>query len=194
MVYLTGILGAITLALAIYTGYLWRSTSKLVKGAEDTSKKDLRAYVSLEHIFFHRKTIAYVDPSISLIPKEYEVTDPDDLRIRIRNNGRTPAHQMTIRCECGINPPQPSKPHDFSGPLVDEQMLHPSQVYSSAIPQDPQFALSKVGFYVIGRMIYHDIYGDWWITDFCHLHQGEGRFTPYGDHNRERGPFKNRPD
>src|SRR5208283_6063648 len=41
-----------TLALAIFTFFLWRSTYKLVKDAKDTSKRDLRAYVGTEDIFF----------------------------------------------------------------------------------------------------------------------------------------------
>ena len=48
LVYLTAALAITTLALAAFTALLWKSTGNLVKGAEDTAKRQLRAYVWIE--------------------------------------------------------------------------------------------------------------------------------------------------
>ncbi len=42
----------VTFALALYTYWLWDSTSELVREAADTARKELRAYVALDDIYF----------------------------------------------------------------------------------------------------------------------------------------------
>ena len=44
-----------------------------------------------------------------------------------------------------------------------------------------------------GRLVYHDIYGAWWVTKFCYRYEGDGGFVPHGDYNNEEGPFEKQP-
>ena len=57
-----------TFLLFVVTGLLWWSTRRLVKGAEDTAQRQLRAYVSIEHA-----------------------------QITGINNGETPTAQLTVK-------------------------------------------------------------------------------------------------
>lgn len=186
----------VTSALVYYTKRLWASTSHLVGDAKDSSQKDLRAYIAIEDIFFSRtiETVIKFLQSGDSVREHCEVTDERDLRIRVRNHGRTPAHQMTIKCDCLLHPPGPD-PHEFSGLLVAEQMLHPQQVYAAKVPfGDLPISAQTANFYVVGRATYRDIHNAWWITDFSYWYKGERVFAPHGEHNRERGPFQKCPN
>jgi hypothetical protein len=68
-----------TIILGIATWLLWRATQSLVKGAEKTAERQLRAYVFLENAFF-------------------ETTGADTwaMSYRIKNFGQTPAHKVKV--------------------------------------------------------------------------------------------------
>jgi hypothetical protein len=170
----TGLLFFATLAL-------WLSTRDLVNDAKDTAKRQLRAYVSIEKIFFKKSSASPL------------ASTTDKLNIIVKNYGQSPAYRMTIRCEPSFNSNQPGKNFEFSELLVDEQMLHPSQDFTVLVKKDPAFGFQAANFYVFGRMVYHDIHGEWWITDVCYRYR-KGRFMPHGDQNYERGPYKDCPE
>ena len=66
-----------TIILGIATGLLWRATRSLVRGAENTAERQLRAYVSVGAPTFGK-------------------ADPDSISIVIENGGETPAHQVMV--------------------------------------------------------------------------------------------------
>lgn len=165
-------LAVLTALIVVFNAGLWAATRRLVKGAEETSRKELRAYVATDDVFFVSSEIA------------------TQLKITIKNYGHTPAHRMTIHCECSFNIHDPRHKHGIAELLEAEQMLHPGQHLSFPIPTVNEFSPHTSRFYVIGYIAYSDIYSNWWITDFCYRYEGDGRFTPHGDQNRERGPSK----
>jgi hypothetical protein len=69
--------------LAIATWMLWYATARLVKGADRTAERQLRAYVFVE------KT-------------NFQSTGPQgwDIRYRIKNFGHTPAHDCPAHQHC----------------------------------------------------------------------------------------------
>src|SRR5437879_12201204 len=83
------LLALLNALLVLYTARLWHATRTLVLGAEDTAKRQLRAYISLEHIFF-------IESGLTNTGMSYLSGDDYSVKIRIRNHGQTPAHQMTI--------------------------------------------------------------------------------------------------
>ena len=81
----------------------------------------------------------------------------------------------------------------YDAPVVDGQLLHPVQAYTVALAAAPLYRIGKPGFFTYGRIVYHDIYNDWWVTKFCFRYEGDGSFIPHGDYNNEEGPFDKRP-
>jgi hypothetical protein len=77
--YSGALLVAFTALLALATGFLWLATRDLVKGAEETAKKQLRAYV----IPFKGDV------------QRFGISEPPKASVRIRNAGQTPAYRMT---------------------------------------------------------------------------------------------------
>jgi hypothetical protein len=75
----TVVLAVVTTFLASYTYKLWRSTSKLVEGADKTARSQLRAYVS---------TRAKIVRAV--------VGEPLRLEVDFENHGQTPAHELRI--------------------------------------------------------------------------------------------------
>lgn len=80
-------LAVVTTALAVFTWKLWRSTGQLVSGAEDTAKRELRAYVALKEV-------------------NIKANQPNTLpmgEMVIRNFGRTPAYRLSISAELAFD-------------------------------------------------------------------------------------------
>lgn len=172
---------------------LWWSTRSLVLGAEETSRKELRAYVATDDIFFD--SYESISPLSARFGGPSTITKhTNQLKIAIKNYGRTPAHRLTIRCECSFNIHDLRYKHGITELLEAEQMLHPSQCLNFSIPTVGEFQAITSRFYVIGNIHYCDIYNQWWVTEFCYRYEGDGRFTPYGNQNCESGPFKQSPD
>src|SRR5258706_6905725 len=73
-------IAAFTVILAFATAFLWGATRQLVKGADDTAKRQLRAYVFVDSV-----NVANV----------VEGSGPPESRVIIKNFGQTPAYQVT---------------------------------------------------------------------------------------------------
>jgi hypothetical protein len=171
----TAILAITTIVIAVFTIYLYQI-------GKDTARKELRAYIALEQIYF-------IDPVNPLAP-----------RIKVKNYGQTPAYAMEIWT--GI-PPRPMGvlPEGFDypyntlntdKPLVSAQMLHPEQSFERGAAFSRPFIPTEQ-FHIYGRVTYRDIYNRWWATRFCYLHERNGQFAPNGEYNGEDGPYKERP-
>ena len=167
----------VALGLVLYTSRLWKATSGLLKTTADTGKKELRAYVALDEIFF----------------EEAAENAPGIHKLRIRNYGQTPAYRMSIWCERASHLPKEGVTPYYDTPIVDGQLLHPVQAYTVALAAAPLYRIGKPGFFTYGRVVYHDIYGEWWVTKFCYRYEGDGSFVPHGEYNNEEGPFDKRP-
>lgn len=185
----TGFLVFVTGVLAFFTLKLWRSTRKLVRGADKTSRKELRAYVALEAIYPR-------DPRMPL--------SEHSLKVRVRNFGSTPAHHMTIWFkfieeippEIGFDPI-----YSANDKVSEPQMLNPRQEFNRVVTKNFVFfgELNKARGddmgenYVYGRVIYKDIFDDWWGTCFCFEYEGGALFRHHGDYNKEESYGKTRP-
>lgn len=173
----TWLLALVSLALAVYTARLWKATSALLKDGRDISRKELRAYAALDEIFF----------------SEASESAPGVHKLRIRNYGQTPAYHMSIWCERASHLPEGGVNPFYDSPIIDGQLLHPVQAYTVGLAAAPLYRIGRPGFFTYGRIIYHDIYQQWWVTRFCFRYEGEGSFVPHGNYNDEEGPFEKRP-
>lgn len=165
------------LALAIYTARLWKATSVLLREVKDTTRKELRSYVALDDVFFSEAADGAAGVQ----------------KLRIRNFGQTPAARISIWCERASHLPQDGVKPFYDAPVVDGHLLHPVQAYTLDLSAAPLYRLGKPGFYTYGRIVYQDIYGQWWVTRFCHRYEGDGNFVPHGAYNNEEGPFETAP-
>jgi hypothetical protein len=165
------------LVLAIYTARLWNATSALLRDVKDTTRKELRSYVALDDIFFSEAADGAAGVQ----------------KLRIRNFGQTPAARISIWCERASHLPQDGVQPFYDAPVVDGHLLHPVQAFTLDLSAAPLYRLGKPGFYTYGRIVYQDIYGQWWVTRFCHRYEGDGNFVPHGDYNSEEGPFETAP-
>lgn len=172
-----------TCLLFFATLALWWSTRGLVKGAENTAEKQLRAYVALDDIRFPRGE--ELNPPMPGVPITWT-----SFILRPKNYGQTPAHDMTIWKQLVQEEP---KIYDHQRLLVDEQMLHPTQGYSVdvRIPEGYD-STSFAGWFVYGRFIYRDVFKRWWVTKFCYQCAGPNGFVPVGPYNKEEGPHKSK--
>ena len=164
IVYLTGTLAAITLALAFYTGLLWRSTSKLVIEAKDTAQRELRAYLCIEaiHYFSHLDTT-----NNSILWSIHPVW---------KNGGRTPPKSLMLNVNsCVTDKPIPD---DFDFPAASGETINMLVGANSIIRASQIFItgndLAEVRkgtkfFYIWGWAKYRDIFDNTpeRITRFC---------------------------
>ncbi len=141
-------LAFITMGLAYFTLELWRSTGNLVKGAEDTAKKQLRAYIGIQ------------DQIIRRVPDgRYQAV------ITIVNSGRTPAHNVRRILKVGVFDAEHTD-FDTSG-LIGQMPMAPNSQYvmrkivDELKPDDiPKINNPESGIHVFmwGRIEYKDIY------------------------------------
>ena len=105
----TAVLAIATIALMVFTGKLWRATNRLVKGADDTARRQLRAYVTVD-----KAQIAGLGDG--QVPVAHLI---------IKNAGQTPAYKLTgIGCiATGISWETLLPPSTQNGPL---EMTHSS--------------------------------------------------------------------
>jgi hypothetical protein len=68
----------VTAILVIVTGFLWQATRNLVRGAEETAERQLRAYVSVS----------------SAEVRKFGTAQPLEARVVVRNSGQTPAYKL----------------------------------------------------------------------------------------------------
>ena len=47
--------------------------------------------------------------------------------------------------------------------------------------------------YIFGKVVYRDIFDNWWGTCFCYEYEGGALFRPHGDYNKEENYGKKSP-
>jgi hypothetical protein len=169
IVYITGALAVITLALALYTAKLWRSTGKLVRGSEDTARRQLRAYVSI-----NPKSMGF-----SLVKPLSLSEQPVLMRCLIKNHGQTPANKINHRFDIAVFP-EPL-PNEFKFPEASRIHggvnigLAPSIEMSSNFERPEPLTAEEIAkietgsyrLYLWGITKYRDAFDRDWQTKFC---------------------------
>jgi hypothetical protein len=168
-----GVLVIATVLLAIYTYRLWDSTAKLVTGADETAKRELRAYVSV--------TPANLAASLApgAIPK---------LMIGLQNHGQTPAYDVSQQFLWGTYPvsehdrlpfPISAKQRGYLSTLIldpgAQRNSYPtgvaptSEADSAMILAGVNATGESVRFYCMGYIFYRDAFGTEHNRQFCYF-------------------------
>jgi hypothetical protein len=144
----TGILTVATSTLAWFTYWLWRATTKLVVGAEEIAKKELRAYVGIDALNFEIEKLSVYETQAS---DNGDTTVFNNLILAtMKNYGRTPAYDVQIFVNlCSLTVPDgygsAKLPMGFAYPDVDlDKASGINRVISKQILQPGQSAISKV--------------------------------------------------
>ncbi len=173
-------IAAFTIILGIATAALYQATRDLVKGDEDTAKRQLRAYVAVK-----------IGPVTNFGPDtEAQIT------IAFQNYGQTPA--IDLRANCILFPRQyPLREKEDLTIPVDQKLiqvtkegrgvtLHPRDVYfGSVLKREINQGVYQgiksgeiIRLYAFGQVDYKDIFGVLHWTHFCYSFHGEGPTIP----------------
>jgi hypothetical protein len=167
------LVAAFTALLFFATVALWVSTRNLVRGAEKTAERQLRAYVFA--------TAARV--------RHFAINEPVEIEVLIRNTGQTPAygvyHCMSIAMS---NPPLRLDELDFSD--APKGAMGPAEVSSSFAHFGPDYKLpegsfravrsEKAALWVYGEIRYEDAFGKPRWTKFRFIYTGNTVTDPPG--------------
>lgn len=160
LIKLTGALVGVTLLLVVVTGFLWSTTKRLVQGAEDTAKRQLRAYISAEPTAARDAEGKAIDNVVA---------------VYFKNTGQTPARkfkQWTV-CKFDKFPRETGfdeRPQDIT---YSETIIHPDGD-RWIIPTLPDMtdkiktslASGKYAIYIFGEGTYEDVFGAPHVTTF----------------------------
>jgi hypothetical protein len=166
-------------AVAVWQGVHLKRT---VSSAEANAKRQLRAYVCIEDVFFDW-----------LLRGNPQSGYTHDLRLRFKNYGATPAILASVRWKRSTEAALVN--NDAESLLEFGQMiLPPSARFARPLGSAPGLG-HKDRFFVYGRFSYGDIFQMWHTVRFCYVHHwtepsrpeavGTSVFTPYGEYNYE---------
>ena len=159
------VIAIFTVVLGFATWLLWRSTDRLVRGAEETAERQLRAH-------------------ISVAPKDLHFLQQDApafATFAIKNNGLTPASDMRyVAALERLEFPLPENQGDLVAPIIGQRLprqpVHPgAEVIGEAIDvigmnkKDFEEIFSGIGhpLFIFGMVIYNDVFGIERRTKFC---------------------------
>lgn len=200
-----------TFVLVVFTGLLgfatvrlWFVTKELVRGADDTAKRQLRAYVGPDGFEFDIRSI-----EDGYVPKAPYASDlfTDFTNITCKNFGQTPASNVTVFCAVasitpflGRLPPgydfdaKLHPPGDDSSNIIARAYLNRGQTDVSSVNlADPRIVWSArkrtSTLFIFGRIYYVDAFGTQWSTKFCSSwepwHPSGPRFVASDEYNGE---------
>jgi hypothetical protein len=148
-----------TVLLAIATIGLWRSTQKLVVGADQTARLELRAYVNVSDVAQER--LPFKDTVV--------------VSVHFTNFGRTPAYK--VECWAGVQYQDP--PGDGHAPVGNELLQGPWTLGANAVmtqgaetPKPVPIELERrilegnAAIVVFGQVRYEDVFGAQHETKF----------------------------
>lgn len=154
-----------TVFLFFATYLLWRATRDLVRGAEKTAERQLRAYVLVEKV-------TIIDFAKNKQPRIHAV---------MRNTGQTPAFKLHFAANATLLPYPATSPFVFNWPSKRiYSVIGPGAATTITIAprlvlteQDIADVLEKrTAIYVYGRIEYEDAFGrDQW-SEFRVIHGG----------------------
>lgn len=165
----TVIIAAFTTILGFSTVFLWRATRRLVLGAEDTARRQLRPYV-------------FLDPQKEMTFVRHPSTDHTvEIEIHVKNLGLTPAHDVVGISWVALERWPLPEGFSFEGPMIEDHPVTRSVIppngtahyhTGSARPMTPaEMAAIDSGelrLYVYGHIHYTDSFGRPHWTNFCH--------------------------
>lgn len=204
------LLALFTALLFFATVRLYVATRNLVTGAEDTAKRQLRAYVGIDDIRIESTTAE--DPkfrgrrhceraaAIGFVHRDFIV-------LNVKNFGQTPAYDVTCFSHLAWTRFPQRLPDGYlyerdvdvvsTAPVrstLSRYMLESAKTHATrTIIFDPRPIKAarrrRFNLYVYGRIYYRDIYNCWWRTKFCYswepMHPSGPRFIPYENYNEE---------
>jgi hypothetical protein len=154
------IIAVFTIVLALFTVRLAIATDKLVAGADDTAKRQLRAYILVDEA-----NIGNFGPGAK-----------PQVKITLRNFGQTPAYDVRQWSSLGVDhyPPRLDVPKCEWGKEMAKCPIGPNGILFSIPPNNrpllpDDFTAIKGGgkaIYVIGGVRYSDAFGKDQATDF----------------------------
>ena len=132
---------------------LWVATKRLVQGADDTARRQLRAYVGLEKI-----SITFVGSPPNAVA-----------RIEYKNFGKTPAYKIACRLYLASRPnpllaPMDIRASDSLG-LLDlmpnhQNLSHPDLLLDYFADPLDAIRRQEVAVYLLGEVVYLDSFGN----------------------------------
>lgn len=155
-------LAFVTFGLAVFTYFLWRTTSQLVRDAKDASKKELRAYISVQ-----AGTAKFQDSAFM-----FESTPV------MKNTGKTPAYKVSFKSASAIH--RVGLPENFQFPLLEpaygdatlgaEQTFEMPKTVAHLVDEQkiaPIMAATDEALYTGGTITYEDVFGCPHETEYC---------------------------
>jgi len=177
----------VTAILAWFTFRLWRATGKLVTEAQETAKRQLRAYVTFKGTHFNTGRSGNQTTFIA--------------NGLITNYGQTPAYDITATGGLAIGPaelgtdaeimtlPEPTQVGGILGPKADTSLYQPALSVTPAEVAEVRAGTAKKLYY-LGVLTYRDSFGDRWrlrYRFFVHFDaSGVTAFLATADHNDEQ--------
>ena len=163
-----------TAVLAFATFLLWHATRSLVKSAEETARKQLRAYLMIPNVTT-KDSIAAVE-IVATIP--------------ITNFGQTPAHacKFWIDYAVGEYPLKTKLQKDALSVSSSVGVVAPTSTFSAviAIPRNETPVRENTTLYIFGNVEYFDVFNNKRSTEFRFYKQtpwNEGEWLIHEDGN-----------
>jgi hypothetical protein len=167
LTYSTIFLSAVTFFLALFTAFLWSSTSKLVRGAKDTAERELRAYVCVES---------------STGAEAAEDRRWPTFKIEVKNFGKTPAFDVVTWIGVGIQEypltsefPEPPDEEPQSKTILGPECKTTLIGIFRRTPNTSEIEAINSGMgaiYIQGRIEYKDAFDKSRFTTFCLVWRG----------------------
>lgn len=168
-----------TALLFIATMALWWATQRLVRGADRTAERQLRAYLGLDKMGFRNDSYF----------AQYEVG--------IRNFGTTPANNVRIRLDSDLRDAADDRPFTIGSDFQSYGPLSPTQVTVALVDEDREFDTEEWAsiyngsriLYLFGEVLYDDCFNRTrslkfrLMTEarFGSAKRGQLKFCPYGN-------------
>jgi hypothetical protein len=168
------LVAAFTALLFFATLALWWSTRRLVRGAQETAQRQLRAYV-----FVESASITHVDNNEGV----------PEVVVTVRNFGQTPAYKLA-NLTCLALCPHPAPPHitaameqDMLADITASTDMGPGHFQQAPVSTNlgrpfteeemQGLASGKYVIYVYGRVRYVDAFGNKQLTKYRFMTGGE---------------------
>ncbi|MGO8952085.1 MAG: hypothetical protein ACLPWS_02810 [Rhodomicrobium sp.] len=200
-----------TVVLGLFTVSLATSTNKMARAAENTERRQLRAYVGMHEIETELPNLHQLNYEIpDNIPPGF--IHQDFVTATIKNFGQTPAQDvMTVVNWQPIIPFGAWLPDDFGyrdqdtlntiasagRSVVDRDSTHFSTVNLNTLRAFRDAENKTCSLYLYGHIDYTDVYDRRWRREFCYIWEpwrpSGARFVPYREHNREYQIERNDP-
>jgi hypothetical protein len=198
------LLALFTAGFFLVTLFLWLATRNLVRGADDTSQRQLRAYVGVQQI--ELRCVGFGIPDYQPAPRTIGYQHKDLLLVTLKNYGLTPAYDVRLWVNWYTMPYGERLPADFAypdyggidpgvpQPTLTQVILHKDQEHVAIIAifdLRPFIATrqEKSSMYIYGHITYRDIYQRRWRATFCQNWEPWSsagvEFVPYKEHNDE---------